>query len=104
MPSYYEALPIYKVAMDGGRLRETTLDVVMLIARCKRRAQQARQIPLLCDRIEELKLYKRSRNECSQMPFSRGGRGRRRPDDLRPRRCAGWAIHHHKWNRVRRQD
>jgi hypothetical protein len=53
MPSYYEALPIYKVAMDvavrvdavvqcfakghkytlGGRLRETTLDVVMLIAR-----------------------------------------------------------------------
>jgi dTDP-D-glucose 4,6-dehydratase len=53
MPSYYEALPIYKVAMDvavrvdavvqrfgkghkytlGGRLRETTLDIVMLIAR-----------------------------------------------------------------------
>jgi hypothetical protein len=53
MPSYYEALPIYKVAMDvalrvdavvqrfgkghgytlGGRLRETTLDVVMLVAR-----------------------------------------------------------------------
>jgi hypothetical protein len=51
MPSYYEALPIYKVAMDvavrvdavvqrfakghkytlGGRLRETTLDVVMLL-------------------------------------------------------------------------
>jgi hypothetical protein len=53
MPSDYEALPIYTVAMDvpvrvdavvqrfanghkyvlGGRLRETTLDVVMLIAR-----------------------------------------------------------------------
>ncbi len=76
MPSYYEALPIYKVAMDvavrvdavaqsftkghkytlGGRLRETTLDVVTLIARCNRRAERARQIPLLCDRIEELKL------------------------------------------------
>jgi hypothetical protein len=76
MPSYYEALPIYKVAMDvavrvdaavrrfgkshkytlGGRLRETTLDVVMLIARCNRRAERERQLPLLCDRIEELKL------------------------------------------------
>jgi hypothetical protein len=76
MPSYYEALPIYKVAMDvavrvdavvqrfakghkytlGGRLRETTLDVVMLVARCNRRAERARQLPLLCDRIEELKL------------------------------------------------
>jgi hypothetical protein len=76
MPSYYEALPISKVAMDvavrvdavvqrfakahkytlGGRLRETTLDVVMLIARCNRRAERARQIPLLCDRIADLKL------------------------------------------------
>jgi dTDP-D-glucose 4,6-dehydratase len=53
MPSYYEALPTYRVAMDvgvrvdavvqrfgkghkytlGGRLRETTLEIVMLIAR-----------------------------------------------------------------------
>jgi hypothetical protein len=53
MPSHHEALPIYKAAVDvavrvdtvvqrfakghkytlGGRLRETTLDVVMLIAR-----------------------------------------------------------------------
>jgi hypothetical protein len=40
----------------GGRLRDTTLDVVMLIARCNRRAERARQVPLLCDRIEKLKL------------------------------------------------
>jgi len=76
MPSYYEALPIYKAAMDvavrvdavvqrfakghkytlGGRLRETTLDVVVLVARCNRRAERARELPVLCDRIEELKL------------------------------------------------
>jgi hypothetical protein len=28
----------------------------MLIARCNRRADRARQVPLPCDRIEELKL------------------------------------------------
>jgi len=53
MPSYYEALPIHKVAMDvavlvdavvqrfgkghkhtlGGRPRETTLDLVILLAK-----------------------------------------------------------------------
>jgi hypothetical protein len=76
MSSYYEALPIYKAAMDiavrvdavvqrfakghkytlGGRLRDTTLDVVVLVARCNRRAERARELPVLCDRIEELKL------------------------------------------------
>jgi hypothetical protein len=76
MPSYYEALPIHKAAMDvavrvdavvqrfakshkytlGGRLRETALDVVVLVARCNRRADRARELPVLCDRIEELKL------------------------------------------------
>lgn len=62
MPRYYEALPIYKAAMDvavqvdavvqrfakghkytlGSRLRDATLDIVMLIARCNRRAERAR--------------------------------------------------------------
>lgn len=76
MSSYYEALPIYKAAMDvavrvdavvqrfakghkytlGGRLRETAFDVVVLVARCNRRAERARELPVLCDRIEELKL------------------------------------------------
>jgi len=76
MSSYYEALPIYKAAMDvavrvdavvqrfakghkytlGGRLRQTTLDVVVLVAQCNRRAERARELPVLCDRIEELKL------------------------------------------------
>jgi hypothetical protein len=76
MPSYYEALPIHKAAMDvavrvdavvqrfakshkytlGGRLRETALDVVVLVARCNRRADRARALPVLCDRIEGLKL------------------------------------------------
>jgi hypothetical protein len=76
VPSYYEALPIYKAAMDvvvridgavqrfakghkytlGARLRETTVDIVVLIARCNRRAERARELPVLCDRVEELKL------------------------------------------------
>ena len=76
MPSYYEVLPIYKAAMDvtvrvdavvqrlatgrkytlGGRPRETAFDVVVLVARRNRRAERARELPVLCDRIEELKL------------------------------------------------
>jgi hypothetical protein len=60
MPSYYEALPIYKAATDvdtvvqrlskghkytlGGRLRETGFDVVVLVARCNRRAERAREL------------------------------------------------------------
>ena len=74
--SYYEALPIYRSAMDvaarvdravqrfakghkhtlGARLREATIDVVVLIARCNRRAERASALSLLCDRVEELKL------------------------------------------------
>jgi hypothetical protein len=70
MASYYEALPIYKAAMDvavrvdavvqrfakghkytlGGRLRETTVDVVVLIARCNRRTERAREVPALRQR------------------------------------------------------
>jgi hypothetical protein len=76
MPSYYEALPIYEAAMNvavrvdvlvqrfpkghkgtlGRRLRETTLDVVMLMAYSNRCAERTRQTPLLRDRIEGLKL------------------------------------------------
>jgi hypothetical protein len=73
MTTYYEALPICKAAMDvavlvdavvqrlakghkytlGARLRETAFDIVVLFARCNRRAERARELPLLCDRIEE---------------------------------------------------
>jgi hypothetical protein len=76
MPSYYEAMPIYKAAMNvavrvdgavrrfakghkytlGARLRDTAVDVVVLIARCNRRVDRVRELPGLCDRIEELKL------------------------------------------------
>ena len=76
MPSYREALPIYKAAMDvavrvdavvqrfaqshkyalGGRLRETAFGVVVLVARCNRLAEWTRELPVLCDRIEELRL------------------------------------------------
>ena len=76
MPSYREAFPIYKAARDvavrvgavvqrfakghkytpGGWLRDTTPEVVVLVARCDRRAERARELPILCDRIEELKL------------------------------------------------
>ncbi|MBN2575723.1 MAG: hypothetical protein JXP73_14245 [Deltaproteobacteria bacterium] len=87
MSSYYEALPIYKVAMDvvirvdavvqrfakglkhtlGSRLREITLDLVMLIARSNRRAERARQIPLLCDLIQDLKLMLKLGKACGNV-------------------------------------
>ena len=74
--SYYEALPIYRAAMDvatrvdgavqrfakghkyalGGRLRDATVDILLLVARCNRKAERARGLPVLCNRIEELKL------------------------------------------------
>ena len=76
MSSYYEALPIYRVAMGmvvridravqrfpkgqkyvlGARLRDGSLDVVLLIARANCRAERSRWLPVLCDRIEEIKL------------------------------------------------
>jgi uncharacterized NAD-dependent epimerase/dehydratase family protein len=70
MPSYHEPLMNAAVRVDavaqcfapgheytlGGRLRETTPDVVVLVARCNRRVERARQLPVLFDQIEELKL------------------------------------------------
>lgn len=76
MSSYYEALPIYRAAMDvavridtvvqgfarghrytlGARLRDATADIVVLVARANRRDERARVLPLLCNKVEELKL------------------------------------------------
>ena len=91
MSSYYEALPIYRVAMDvvvridravqripkgqkyvlGARLRDGSLDVVLLIARGNRRAERARWLPVLCDRIEELKLLLNLGKEVQAFPSFR---------------------------------
>jgi len=74
--SYYEALPIYRAAMAltvavervvqrlpkghkyalGARLRDSSLDVVTLVARANRRAERARVLAELCDRVEDLKI------------------------------------------------
>jgi hypothetical protein len=80
MPSYYEALPIYKVAMDvavrvdavvqrfakgrhpGWRLRETTLDVVMLIARLiERWLAQGFSVEVALEELESCGNVKRRR-------------------------------------------
>ena len=109
MPSYYEALPIYKVAMDvavrvdavvqrfakghkytlGGRLRETTLDVVMLIARLIELNEGSRSDspsgwPLKSQRLAATSngvawptfssVNRRNPNECPSCPFSRSRR------------------------------
>ena len=83
MPSYYEALPIYKVAMDvavrvdavvqrfgkghkytlGGRLLKTTLDVVMLVVRLIQRGlaqgltiEVALEAPEACGNVKRRRL------------------------------------------------
>jgi 23S rRNA-intervening sequence protein len=76
MPSYYEALPIFRAAMDaavrvdravqrfpkghkyalGTKLRDASADIIVLVARANRRAGRAQSLAALCDRVEELKL------------------------------------------------
>jgi len=74
--SYYEALPIFRAAMDaavkidaavlqfsrghkyslGTKLRDASADILVLVARANRRDERPRWQATLCDRIEELKL------------------------------------------------
>ena len=76
MASYYEALPIFRAAMDcavrvdaavqrfpkghkytlGSQMRAACAEILLLVARGNRRAERARWLPVLCDRVEELKL------------------------------------------------
>jgi len=76
MASYYEALPIYRAALDcavavdaavmrfskghkytlGARLRDTAADILLGVARANRREGRAQALEALCDRIEDLKL------------------------------------------------
>ena len=73
MSSYYEALPIYRAALDtavavdsaaqrfpkghkymlNSRLREATADILLGVARANRRADRAQALVGLCDRVEE---------------------------------------------------
>ena len=75
MSSYYEALPIYRAALDtavavdravqrfgkghkytlGAQLRTAPADILIGVARSNRRDGRAEALVLLCDRIEELK-------------------------------------------------
>ena len=74
---YYEALPIYRAAMDvvlrlekevggfgrfhkyaiGARLRETALECVRLVSLAQRREGRAEALAALCERVDELRLY-----------------------------------------------
>ncbi len=76
MSTYYEALPIYKAAADlvvlvdnvvrtferyhkytlGARLRDATVDIALLVARANRKHDREQLLPVLCERVEELKL------------------------------------------------
>ena len=76
MSSYYEALPIYRAALDtaaavdpvvrrfprdheytlGARLRTATADLLIGVVRSNRGVGRAEAPASLCDRIEELKL------------------------------------------------
>ena len=69
---YYEGLPIYKAVMDlavkldgavrrfprfhkytlGTRLRDTTLDLALLVARDNRRDAREQALPALCSRVD----------------------------------------------------
>jgi hypothetical protein len=69
MPSYYEALPIFRAAMDcavkvdaavqkfpkshkyvlGNQLHQAASDILLLVARSNRRAERARWLPVLGD-------------------------------------------------------
>lgn len=76
MSSYYEALPIFRAAMDaavridaavqrfpkghrytlGNRLRELSAEVLVLVARANARSERVQALGVLCERVEELKL------------------------------------------------
>jgi hypothetical protein len=76
MPSYYEGLPIYKAASDlavlldrvarafprfhkytlGSKLREAAIELVVLISRCNQREQREKWLPVLCAKVEEVKI------------------------------------------------
>ena len=74
--SYDESLPIYRVALDvcvridtmvihfgrahkytlGTRLRDTSTDILLLVARANRKEERVTALVTLCHRVEELKL------------------------------------------------
>jgi hypothetical protein len=74
--NFYENLPIYKLATElavrmdkvvrgfsrfhkytlGSRLRESTLDLVLPVARANRREERVAALDLLCRQVEELKV------------------------------------------------
>ena len=119
MATYYEALPIFKSAMDlvkgldvvvrkfprfhkdaiGTRLREQASGVVVLISRASRAARRAAALEVLCEACEELKLTvnmgRRSRR-CRRSPAN-ANRERQRagthvPSPLESGGCVG--SHH----------
>jgi hypothetical protein len=74
--NFYENLPIYKLATEfavrmdkvvrefsrfhkyalGARLRNSALDLVLLVARANRREERVAALDLLCRQVEELKV------------------------------------------------
>lgn len=76
MPSYYEGLPIYKLTSElavmldqvvrgfarfhkytlGTKLREGAIELVVLVSRCNQREQRDQWLPVLCAKVEELKI------------------------------------------------
>jgi hypothetical protein len=74
--NFYENLPIYKLATElavrmdkvvrefsrfhkytlGARLRDSALDLVLLVARANRREERVATLDLLCRQVEELKV------------------------------------------------
>ena len=76
MTSYYEGLPIYRAAADlvvlldrvvrdfsrfhkyslGTRLRDSAMEIVLLVAKCNRREERSERLPELCSQVEELKI------------------------------------------------
>jgi hypothetical protein len=76
MASQYEGLPIYKATTDlvvmldrcvrgfpryhkytlGSRLREGSVELVLMVVRSNRREERSHWLPILCARIEEFKV------------------------------------------------
>jgi len=74
--SYYEALPIFRAAMDlavridkavqlfprrhkytlGAKLRDASERIVVMVARANRRSERAKWLEALCNQVEDLKL------------------------------------------------
>ena len=91
MSSYYEGLPIYKAAADlavlldrvvrgfsryhkyalGAKLRDASIELVVLVARCNGREERARWLAVLCGRIEELKILVDRRRWGAGAPWPR---------------------------------